>query len=226
MSGDCLCIVFPIIATQLPLSPLSILDQIVQYGILVYLLLFIIILFSSTIVGGPLPDNTVLLLIGAAAIDDNLSLVWLFIMATVGGFVGYEINYWSGRLFGLKICRSMCSTVLHDKNVRKALDMMDHFGPAALILSRFMPVLNLPSFISGVNAMDYRRFVGFNFISSAIWCGTLLVLGYYIGTIPIIIEYLDYITDLFIIILAIAIIIVLIKFALDYLKRPDNTSLK
>ena len=101
---------------------------------------------------------------------------------------------------------------------------MGRFGPAALILSRFMPVLNLPSFIAGVDAMEYRRYVIFNLISSAIWCGTLLVLGYYIGSIAIINQYLDDLTDLFIIIMAVAIIIVLVIFARDYVKRKDSRS--
>jgi membrane-associated protein len=97
--------------------------------------------------------------------------------------------------------------------------MMDRFGPAALILSRFMPVLNLPSFIAGVNAMEYRRYVGFNLISSVVWCGTFLMLGYYIGNIAIISEYLDFLTDLFFVIMAVAIIIVLVMFIHDYMKR-------
>ncbi len=102
--------------------------------------------------------------------------------------------------------------------------MMNRFGPAALILSRFMPVLNLPSFIAGVNAMEYRRYVVFNLISSVIWCGTFLVLGYYIGSIAIINQYLDGLTDLFLILMAVAIIIVLVMFARDYVRQKGSRS--
>lgn len=151
-------------------------------------------------------------------------MVWLGVMAVGGGFVGYEINYWGGRRFGLAICRGACPVVLHDKNVQKALDMMGRFGPVSLIFSRFMPVLNLPSFIAGVDAMEYRRYVGFNLLSSAIWCGTLLGLGYYIGNISIINQYLDDLTDVFIIIMGIAIVIVLVMFAHDYLNRKGSGS--
>jgi|GEM_PF-817646 membrane-associated protein len=222
MNGDNRYTVLPIIATLLPLTRVSITDQILQYGIWAYLLIFVVIMFTSTVVGGPIPDNLFLILIGAAAIDNSLSMEWLFVMAVGGGFAGYEINYWSGRLFGFEICREACSLVFHDTNVQKALDIMGRFGPAALILSRFMPVLNLPSFIAGVDSMEYRRYVIFNLISSAIWCGTLLVLGYYIGSIAIINQYLDDLTDLFIIIMAVAIIIVLVIFARDYVKRKGN----
>jgi membrane-associated protein len=216
--------VLSLIAALLPLTIFSISDQIVSYGIWVYLLIFLIILFISTVVGGSIPDNTFLILIGAAAIDNNLSMIWLFVMAVGGGFVGYEINYWSGRLFGLKLCRGVCPLVLQDKNVKKGLNMMDRFGPSGLILSRFMPVLNLPSFVAGLNAMDYRRYVVFNLFSSVVWCATFLILGYYIGSISIISQYLDILTDLFFILMAAAIIIVLVMFARDYVRRKGNHS--
>lgn len=176
--------VLPIIPALLSFSPLSLSDQVLSYGIWAYLLIFVVIAFTSTIIGGPIPDNTFLILIGAAAIDNGMSMEGLLVAAVLGGFAGYEINYWSGRRFGLKICRGACPVILHDKNVRKALDMMDRFGPASMILSRFMPVLNLTAFIAGVNGMEYRRYVGFNLISSIIWCGTFLVLGIISGTSP------------------------------------------
>jgi len=222
ISGDCLGTVLPFIASFLSLNGTSLSDQILSYGIWTYLLIFIVILFTSTIIGGAIPDSTFLILIGAAAIDNDLSMLWLVVMAVLGGFLGYEINYWGGRLFGLRICRGVCQLVLHDKNVEKARGMLERYGPASLILSRFMPVLNLPSFIAGVNAMDYRRYVVFNLISSAIWCSTLLILGYYIGSIAIINQYLDDLTDLFLIIMAVAIIIVLITSARDYVKLKSS----
>jgi membrane-associated protein len=214
--------VFPVITALLLLSSTSLTDQILLYGIWAYLLIFIIILFTSTIVGGAIPDSTFIILIGAAATSKGLSMEGLVIVAVLGGFAGYEINYWSGRLFGLRICRGVCQLVLHDKNVENALHMINRFGPAALILSRFMPVLNLPSFIAGVNAMEYRRYVVLNLISSAVWCGTLLVIGYYIGTISIINQALNDLTDLFIIIMAVAIIVVLVMSARDYMRQQGS----
>jgi len=193
-----------------------------QFGIWIYFLVFIVIMLASTIVGGPIPDNTFLLLAGAVATDNGLSMELLLVMAIVGGFLGYEINYWSGRLLGLSICRGVCPVVLHDRNVRTALGLMDRFGPVALILSRFMPVFNLPSFIAGVNAMAYRRYVVSNLVSSAVWCGALLMLGFYVGKIALVSEYLDYLTDLFIVILAAAIILVAVMFVRDYLRRNNH----
>jgi membrane-associated protein len=197
-------------------------EESLTYGIWMYPLLFIVIMIASTIFGGLIPDNTILFLTGAVALDNGLSMDWLFVMAVGGGFVGYEINYWSGRLFGITICRGVCPVVLHKKNVRKALDMMNQFGSAALILSRVMPVMNLPSFIAGVNAMDYRRFIGFNLISSAVWGGTLLTLGYYFGSIPLLNEYLDLLAGLLLVIITVALILVFVVTARDYVKQNSG----
>ena len=215
-----------IIAAQLPFISALTSDQLLQYGIWMYLVVFLIIMLASTIIGGLIPDNTFLFLTGAVAMVNSLSIEWLLVMAVVAGFAGYEINYWSGRLFGVAIRRRISPSVLHRRNIRKAIDMIEGFGLATMILSRFMPVMNLPSFIAGMDAMEYRRYVAFNFISSAVWSGSLLVLGYYFGGISIINEYLGYLTVLFIFIMAVAIIIALVLFARDYLKRNANRLLE
>jgi len=218
--------VLPIIAAMLPLTSLSTPGPLLQYGIWVYLLVFIVITLASTIVGGLIPDNTFLFLTGAVAMGNGLSIMWLFVIAVCGGFAGYEINYWSGRIFGLAICQGICPTVLNNSNVRKALNVMDRFGLAIMVFSRFMPVLNLPSFIAGVNVMKYRRYFGFNLISSILWCGSLLMVGYYIGSISFVSDFLNNLMDLFLVILVVAIIIAIVMFARDYVKRKGSCSPK
>jgi membrane-associated protein len=208
----------------LPAQALSITNQVVQYGVWAYLLIFAVILFASTIVGGYLPDSTFLFLIGATALDKGLSIELLYAAAVAGAFLGYEINYWSGREFGLTACRGACPIILQDQNVRKALDMMERFGPVSLIFSRFMPVMNLPSFIAGLDGMEYHRYAVFNFVSSVVWCGGLLILGYYIGSIGVIDAILDPLVNLVFIVMIIAIIIVLALFVRDYV-RHKNTPL-
>jgi len=73
--------------------------------------------------------------------------------------------------------------------------------------------------------MHYRRYVVFNLVSSAVWCGVLLVLGYSIRSITVVGDYLDYLTDL-IIILAAAIIITLVLFVHDYVRRRTDIRYK
>jgi hypothetical protein len=55
-------------------------------------------------------------------------------------------------------------------------------------------------------------------------CATFLVLGYYIGNIAIISDYLDILTDVFLVIMTVAIIIILVMFIRDYMRRNGNSS--
>ena len=212
----------PIIAIQLPFTELSISYDFLHYGIWMYLLVFVIVMLGSTVVGGLIPNTTFLFLNGAVARVNGLSMDWLLLLAASGGFVGYEINYWGGRLFGNTLLQGIYQTALQHRNVRKAFDMMEDFGPVTLIVCRVMPVLNLPPFIAGVNMMDYHKFVGFNLISSAVWGFSILMLGYFFGGIPFINEYLSYFVDLLIVVIVVTTIIALVTFARRYVKRNND----
>jgi membrane-associated protein len=191
-----------------------------------YLMVFIIVMLGSTVVGGLIPNTTFLFLNGAVARVNGLSLNWLLLLAAGGGFAGYEINYWGGRLFGTTILRGIYKTALQHRNVKKALDMMKDVGLVTLIVCRIMPVMNLPSFIAGVNMMDYRKFVGFNLISSVI-CGlSILMLGYFFGGIPIINEYLSYFVDLLIVVIVVTAFVALVTFARRYVMRNNDISVE
>jgi membrane-associated protein len=187
-----------------------------------YLMVFVIVMLGSTVVGGLIPNSTFLFLNGAVARANGLSIEWLLLLAAAGGFVGYEMNYWGGRRFGITSLQGVYKTALQHRSVRKAFDMMEDFSPVTLIVSRVLPVLNLPAFIAGVDKMDYRRFVGFNLISAAIWSLSILMLGYIFGGIPIINEYLSYIADLLIVVVVITTIVALVTFARRYVKRNND----
>ena len=189
-------------------------------------MVFVIVMLGSTVVGGLIPNSTFLFLNGAVARANGLSIEWLLLLAAAGGFIGYEMNYWGGRRFGMTILRGVYETALQHRKVRKAFDMMEDFSPVTLIVSRVLPILNLPAFIAGVDKMDYRRFIGFNLISSAVWSLGFLMLGYIFGGIPIIIEYLSYFADLLIIVIIVMTIVALVTFARRYVKRNNDISVE
>jgi membrane-associated protein len=216
--------VIPLIATSLSFTYPSVLNNYLYYGIWMYLMVFVIVLLGSTVVGGLVPNNTFLFLSGAVARVSGLSMGLLFLVAALGGFAGYEINYWHGRLFENTLLRAGYQTALQQRYVRKAFDMMEDFGIVTLIVCRVMPVLNLPPFLAGVDRMDHRRFVGFNLASSVVWSLSILTIGYFFGGIPIVNEYLSYFIGFLIMGIIIITIVALIVFAHRYLKRNANVS--
>lgn len=210
------------VSDQLALGSPLISDQLFSLGIWAYLLLFLVFLVSSTVPGGMIPGNLLLLLAVAAVYDYGLSLTALILAAAGGGFAGYQINYWSGRLFDLTLCRKGFPGVLNETNLQKARDLTEKYGPVALVLSRFLPVLNLPPFIAGVESMNSRSYVFYNFLSAVLWCGILLVLGYLIGNIPLVRDHIDFVAFLFLVIAASAAIAVSILLVRDYLRSGND----
>jgi membrane-associated protein len=215
--------VIPLIATPL-FTYLSVSNDYLYYGVWMYLMVFVIVLLGATVVGGLVPNNTFLFLSGAVARVSGLSMWWLLLVAFAGGFAGYEINYWHGRLFENTILRAGYQTALQQRYVRKAFDMMEDFSVVTLIVCRVMPVLNLPPFLAGVDRMDHGRFAGYNLVSSAVWALSILTIGYFFGGIPIINEYLSYFIGFLIIGIIIITIVALIVFAHRYLKRNTGVS--
>ena len=214
--------VIPAPAVLLPFTGISLADLFPRYGIWMYLLVFVIIMAASTIAGGPIPDNTFLLLTGAVAPANGLSVVWLLVMAAAGGFAGYEINYWSGRWFGLTVCPGGMPVVLRDGNVRNALSLMDRSAAGLDDPERFLPG-HEPAVIhrgGGCDAVpEVHRLQSHQF-------GSLergpAALGYYIGSTGIVSGYFDYLTNIFIVILAVAILVALFTLARDLLRRKDS----
>ena len=210
------------VSDQLALGSPLVSDQLFSLGIWAYLLLFCIFLVSSTVPGGMIPGNLLLLLAVAAVYDYGLSLAALVLAATGGGFAGYQINYWSGRLFDLTLCRKGFPGVLSETNLQKARDLTEKYGPAALVLSRFLPVLNLPPFIAGVESMNSRSYLFYNLLSAVLWCSIVLVLGYLIANIPLVRDHIDFVAFLFLVIAASAFIVVGIMMVRDYLRSRND----
>jgi len=160
--------------------------QVEHYGPGIYLLIFLSILVASCFIITPFPGNSLLFLSGALATTHQLDIAWLFITSVAAAYIGYDINYWSGRLLGIAVCKRGCPGVFLEKNVRKSLDLMKRYGTVSIIISRFIPAVNLPPFFAGMDAMNYRLYVGMNLAGAVIWSGLVLSAGYLFGGIPII----------------------------------------
>jgi membrane-associated protein len=64
------------------------------------------------------------------------------------------------------------------------------------VISRFIPAVNLPPFFAGLYALDYGRYIAANLAGAVLWCGITVFLGYYIGGLDIIQDYLNLLMDL------------------------------
>lgn len=189
----------------LPDAAPSLLGPSFHSGIWFYLLVFVVILLGAVFIITPVPENSLLFLAGAMVVNNQVSLVWVLVASIAGAYVGYDLNYWTGRLFSLAVCRRFCPHILHAKNIEKTRALMERFGPASVVISRFIPAVNLPPFFAGLDSMDYRRYVIANIVGAALWCSVTVLLGFFVGSFEIVQDYVTFIFDLVLVVTVIVI---------------------
>lgn len=160
------------------------------------LLLVMGVVFAETglLVGFFLPGDSLLFITGALVATGALHLpIWLvavgvFIAAVAGDQVGYLL----GRRFGPKIFAREESRLFAPTHAARANAFYARFGPKAVILGRFIPVIR--TFVpvtAGIGRMKYRRFVTYNVVGGLLWAGGIVFAGYFLGGIPIIAAHVE-----------------------------------
>jgi membrane-associated protein len=194
-----------------------------HYGPGVYLLVFLSILAASSFIIAPFPGNSLLFVSGALATSQKLDMAWLFVISAAAAYIGYDINYWSGRLLGVAVCKRGCPRIFLEKNVSQSLELMKRYGTASIIASRFIPAVNLPPFFAGMEPMNYRLYIAVNFAGAVVWSGLVLTVGYLFGGIPIVQVILPGLFLVVITILAISLVVAGAMLVKVYGTRRTNT---
>jgi len=150
---------------------------------------------SGLLVGFFLPGDSLLFTAGAIAagafsekgplkgIDFNILvlLAGVFVAAVAGDQVGY--------LFGLKAGPSLFkrpdSRLFKQEHLEKAQGFFDRYGPKAIVLARFVPVVRtFCPIVAGAGKMNYPTFLRFNLLGGFLWGVGVTMLGYVFGRIP------------------------------------------
>ena len=131
--------------------------------------------------GFVLPGETAVVLGGALAAQQKVSVVWLAVIvvlaAIAGDFVGYQI----GRHAGQPILDSR-PLRRHRDRVDGARDLIRRRGGAAVFAGRFIAFFRaiMPA-LAGVSGMPGRVFLLYNAAGGLVWGVTFTLLGYFAG---------------------------------------------
>lgn len=191
----------------------------IDYGSWVYLILFAIIFIETGVVIMPfLPGDSLLFAAGmlAAAPGEgaSLSITAIVPLLIAAAFLGDTMNYLIGKYAGEK---ALGLTIfgrrfVHQKHIEKTNDFFEKYGPATIIMARFMPIIRtLAPFVAGVGKMRYGTFLVYNMIGAILWVVSLTLLGYFLGNIPIVRDSFDKVILIIIFISILPIIISLFK---------------
>ena len=131
----------------------------------------------------PFPTDTTLITAAALAAHGRLSLLGIFLVATVTATLSTTIAFVGGRRGGHWFDR-------HSKRVNPALlartrGFMDRHGGTAVLAGRFVPFARmLISPLAGLSSMSLGRFMIFNTTGAAIWAAAFCGIGYFFGHHP------------------------------------------
>ncbi len=153
-----------------------------------YVLLFVIVFAETGLVIMPfLPGDSLLFAVGAlAAISgsglDAPTVVLLLMLAT---FLGDNVNYHAGHFLGDHAFKDNNSIFFKKKNLDHTKSFYKKYGPATVILARFMPIVRtMAPFVAGLGEMKYKKFISYSLLGSVLWINSFIWAGYYFGNRP------------------------------------------
>lgn len=169
-----------------------------QYGVWVYIILFLIIFVETGLVVMPfLPGDSLLFAAGAfcaGVVNDAgdtavLNLPVVLIILIIAAVLGDSVNYWAGNHIGLRILNWKIRDyqIVKGKYIEQTQDFYAKHGPRTIIIARFIPIVRtFAPFVAGIGKMNYSHFLRFNVIGAMVWVIGLTLLGYFFGNIPLV----------------------------------------
>ena len=159
-----------------------------------------LMVFAETglLVGFLLPGDTLLIITGVLTFTDviKIDIWWVCLAIGFAAFLGGEVGYLIGRKAGRRVFERKESGFFSIENVKRTNGFFERYGAWAIIVARFVPVVRtFAPVAAGVGHMNYRKYSLFNFIGAMIWGAGLTYLGYLLGYIPpvkdFVVKYID-----------------------------------
>lgn len=167
------------------------LSQIIQnFGVWVYLLLFLIIFLETGFVVTPfLPGDSLLFAVGAFAALGALDARWLFLLLTAAAILGDSVNYMIGKFVGPKVFRAQEARFFKKEYLEKTRLFYEKYGNKTIVLARFVPIIRtFAPFVAGIGHMKYGLFIFYNILGGILWVTLCMFGGYFFGNIPVVKE--------------------------------------
>lgn len=201
-----------------------------------WVVLFIIFAETGLFAGFFLPGDSLLFLAGiyatgsitdgvyhAGLIDqffhtdyEWLNVLVLASLVAAAGILGNMVGYWFGAKSGYYLYNRQDSWIFKKKYLIQSKEFFEKHGGRAIIFARFLPIFRtFAPIVAGIVLMDKKRFMFYNVLSSALWSFSLIFAGHYLYGFLLAqfgIDLKHYIEWIVIILVAITIVPVLLKF--------------
>lgn len=198
-------------------------------GIKIGLLVILFIIFAETglFAGFFLPGDSLLFLAGIysellmrqiSVGSDFANVVLLASLVSLAGVLGNMVGYWFGVKGGSYLYNKKDSFWFKEKYLLQSRDFFDKYGGKAIIFARFLPVFRtFAPIVAGIAAMDKKKFMFFNVISSVLWSFSMILAGHYLSALFLnkfgidLKKHIEYIVIIIVLITTIPVLVKLLK---------------
>ncbi|MFN4001306.1 DedA family protein [Microcella sp.] len=170
----------------------------------------------------PIPSELILPLAGFTASRGSFDLVSVIVATTIGSVVGALLLYGLGRWIGAERLARIADRIplMSGTDVEKAMAWFHRFGPIAVLLGRFVPIVrSLISIPAGVDRMRLWLFLLLTTIGSGIWNTLFVVLGFVLGENWVVVEDIASRYSRAVLVIAIVVVVALIAWRIVLVVR-------
>lgn len=154
-------------------------------GLFVYVGLFCIVFAETGLaLGFFLPGDSLLVVAGLFAATGKLNVALLIGLLFVAAVVGDAVGYYTGSRLGPRLFKKKKSLLFRPSHLQKAHSFYEKYGGKTIVIARFVPIVRtFAPIVAGAADMPYRRFVVFNVFGGLLWVTTMVLSGYFLGSL-------------------------------------------
>ncbi|CAL9466143.1 VTT domain-containing protein [Streptomyces sp. enrichment culture] len=171
----------------------------------------LLIVFAESGLFAFLPGDSLLFTAGLFVAEGNYISQPLWLVCTLivlAAVIGDQVGYMIGKFFGPKLFSRPNSKLFKQENLEKAHEFMEKYGPKAIVLARFVPIVRtFAPIVAGAGRMQYRTFLTYNIVGGIAWGCGVTVAGYWLGQIDLIKENVETILILIVFLSVVPIIV-------------------
>lgn len=157
-------------------------------------ILLIIFMETGVLIGFIFPGDTLLFTAGIMAASDNpFAPLWaLCLFIPLAAALGDQVGYSLGKHYGPAALQSRVLNWIGPDAVTKTEGFFHRYGSVTVLFARFVPVVRtVTPLVAGIARMPYATFTFWSVLGCFAWGAGITSLGYLLGGIAFIRDYLD-----------------------------------
>ncbi len=165
-------------------NPLELIDNLGSLSLIG--IIIIVFIESGFFFGFFLPGDSLLFVSGILCSDYKLvngNVTLLIFLIAISAILGNFVAYWIGKKSSLMFLKKNDSWIFNIKYINEANKFYNKYGGFAIIIGRFLPVIRtFVPMIAGIVNLNYKKFIIYNIIGAFLWSVSIVLLGFYLGS--------------------------------------------